>query len=239
MYMLHACRVADEVPGLVHFVQSALNTRAHTEMSEVELLMDMSQARMAMGADADWSAIESSASNNYGPAVKYVKVLAAVTKLQPHECIEDLSGFFKMHAAAGDNNGTTRFMGSEWFARMANLSFGKIERYPWVINAAIKANLISKDQKLVDGFCKLITTGHLSSITSASNRATVKHMEKIMSDCRALCTKVQLSGSDKSLLVGKLDTRLFLHFCKLSKFGDGTFASLDAIGQAWPIHVHS
>ena len=56
---------------------------------------------------------------------------------------------------------------------------------------------------------------------------------------RALCTKVQLSGSDKSRFADKLDTSLVLHFCKLSKFGDGTFASLDVIGQAWPIHVHS
>ena len=225
---MHACmhsRVSDEVPEMVDFIQKALNNDNRTGISEIELLMDMKNSRNT-GQD-----IEATTSNMSCPAAKYSKVLAAVVRLQPSECLEDLGSFYKVHAEADAGQGPSRHCGSEWFARLANLSFGKLEKYPWVINAAIKANLLAKGPKLTDGVCKLITTSHLSSLTTGGNRASIKEMEKIMNDCRTLCDKTGISGALKTILIGKLDTRLMLHFCKQHKFADQQFKDMDAIGQ--------
>lgn len=224
---MHACRVSDEVPEMVDFIQKALNSDNRTGISEIELLMDMNNARNT-GQD-----IEATTSNISCPAAKYSKILAAIVRQQPSECLEDLGSFYKAHAEADASQGPARHCGSEWFARLANLSFGKLEKYPWVRNAAIKANLLAKGPKLTDGVCKLITTSHLSSLTTAGNRASIKEMEKIMNDCRTLCDKTGISGALKTILIGKLDTRLMLHFCKQNKFADQQFKAMDAIGQVY------
>ena len=219
------------MPGLAQFIQSALNNTAHNDHSEVEMLLQMSHEKLSV-ANPDWDAIVAAAANEQGPCSKYASILASVAKQTPVECVHDLSEFWKAFQTSEATS--SRFMGSEFLARLASLSFGKADRFPWVVNSCMKANMLSKDTKLVDGFCRLLTTSNLTSLTSLANRPNVAKMEKVMSLARAICTRANLEPSVTTLMVGRLDTRLVLHQCKLGKWADKTFGDdwLDAVGQA-------
>ena len=49
------CRLDQEIPNLVHFVQSALNVRAGTQQAEIEVMLEM--VRMVQDG-ADWNRVE-------------------------------------------------------------------------------------------------------------------------------------------------------------------------------------
>ena len=168
-----------------------------------------------------------------GPASKYLRVLTSVAKSLPAECLQSLSDFWKAFGPTGTS--ASRFMGSEFLSRLAGLKFGKVEQYPWVVTAAMKANLLSKDSKLVDGFCRLVTPSMLAQVVSQGNRATVITMEKLMTAGRVICLNVKVGPTVSAKNIGRLDTRLLLHLLKLGKFADTTFVGekwLEQIGQA-------
>ena len=73
-----------------------------------------------------------------------------MAKSLPVECLQSLGDFWRAFGPTGTS--ASRFMGSEFLSRMANLKFGKVEACPWVVTAAMKANMLSKVTKLIDGF---------------------------------------------------------------------------------------
>ena len=229
MYM----RLQDACPGLVNFIQGTLNTDARTEQSEVELLLEMVMKKVA-SADPDWQAIEKEASYANAPASKYSKTLVLLAKLQPLECIQDLSAFYKAWACPAEGQGVVRHMGSEWIFKLSTLNFGKVDKFPWVVNAAFKANLTSKDKTLVDGFCKLVSATHLGQLAASSNRPSVCKAEKLMTRARELVAKLQLRAAESAMAIGKLDIRLVMYLMKMHKQMeqlDKPFDSIDHIGQ--------
>ena len=223
-------RLTQACPGLVHFIQLALNTRAGTEQSEVELLLEMCMKKTA-SPNPDWSAIEQAAAFANAPASKYSKVLVLLAKLQPVECIQDLSAFYKAWACPDDRQGPVRHMGSEWLYKLSTLNFGKVDKFPWVLSSAFKTNLTSADKQLVDGVCKLVTPTHLSQLATTANRTNVCKAEKLMTSARALVAKLQIGAADSAKCIGKLDVRLAMHLMKMHKQMDKPFNDIDHIGQ--------
>ena len=223
--------MAAALPGLATFVQSALNNRSHTQQSEVEVLLDMCMQKDA-SPEPNWKSIEANAANEPGPCAKYCDVLGAVARRFPAECSRDLAAFYKACCGSGkDSKTTARFMGSEFLSRLAGLTFGKLDNFPWVLTAAWKANLLSADNKCTDGFCRLLTTSHLSSLAASASRESIQKMEKIMTSSRELVQRLQVPSAQAVKLLGLLDSRLMLHQLKLGKYADRQFKSADEIGQ--------
>ena len=144
-----------------------------------------------------------------------------MAKSLPVECLQSLGDFWRAFGPTGAS--ASRLMGSEFLSRLATLKFGKVEQYPWVVTAAMKANLLPKESKLVDGFCKLLSAGSLGQVVQQGNRATVIDMEKLMTHARGICKVPQIDPTISAKIIGRLDTRLLLHLLKLGKFADKHF----------------
>ena len=203
------CRVEEAVPQLVDFVQSALNITAHNDQSEIEVLLAMVNQKISV-EKPDWNAIASAAEHQQGPCTRYVKVLAGVARILPAECILDASNFWK--AFGTEEQSSQRFLGSEFLSKLASLKFGKTDHFPWLQTASLKANLLSADAKLVDGFCKLVTPTHLASLTANANRKVVNDMENLLTLGRKILKQLDVDTAVATKLIGRLDTRVVLHF---------------------------
>ena len=232
-------RLADSIPGLVHFVQAALNTRAHTEQGEIEILLDMSRMWSDYSARQeapDWAKIEAAASHHLSQCSSYAKVLATLAREIPAELIFELSAFQK--AWACDEKCPNRFMGSEFISKLAGLNFGKFEKFPLVMVGAFKANLTSKGNKLVDGFCKLLQPSHIACLAAKDLRPKVKQAESVMANARTLCKQLAFDAAVVTKLVGRLDVRLILHLCKQEGRADGkTYTGIAEIEEVWGIGI--
>ena len=234
MYVYVALRLGRLIPELPDFIQASLNARAGNDTSEIEVLLGMANKRGGMGGSSDesnWTQIEAAASQVNGPCAKYARVLAAFARVQPKEAIEDLAAFYKAFATMSDF-GANRFMGSEFLTKLAATNFGKMDKFPWILNAAFKANLRSSGTKNVDGYCKLVTVQHLSQLSSNANRAAVRDAEQQMIDARKLCKSLAVPHFVATKCIGNLDCRLALILMKLQKADSLQLSTFDAVGQA-------
>ena len=233
--VLHA-RCAEVWPDLAHFVQSALNTRPKSDQSEIEIMMDMHNAMQACEGEPNWLQIQEGAKHSMPPCSVYIHVLACYVKKYcggpGGVLLEELSKYQKTFACS--DQGPNRVLGSEFFSKINSLSFGVGMNLPYVVTAAIKANLISPSCKIVDGICRLLPMSALSLLTKQENRPQVLRAEQLMVDCRELCRVSDVSDEAMTKVVGKLDVRLILHICKKSKEGpEGVeFESIDKIAEA-------
>ena len=126
-----------------------------------------------------------------------------------------------------------RILGSEFLHKLASTNFGKGVKFPFVVIAIVKTNLSSPANRIVDGVCKLITTGHIATIQHKNTRAAVEQAEKIMEDCRGLLKALKVDPVFQVTEFGRLDVRLILHILKLGKVGEGrVFESLNEIAEA-------
>ena len=213
-------RAPEVWPSLVHFVQAALNTIPRNEQSEVEVMLDLHRqwkACVLAGEEAEWSKIEEAACWSMPPCAQYIRSLVAFVKANAGgvdgTLLEELSSFFKTFACS--ESGATRRLGSEFMTKLAALSFGPGERYPYVMNACIEANLSSP--KVVDGLCRLLQPPQLQALASKENRAMVKAAEKLMCDARELCTRLGVPKAASTKFVGKCDVRCILVIVKKVK----------------------
>jgi hypothetical protein len=222
-------------PGLVKLVQSALNTHARGAQSEVEVMLDMflqAQDAAASGADIDWRRIQEHACYSLPPCAPYIGVLSKYVQSNAGgatgELLQDLSKFQKAFACS--QHGPSRILGSEYIAKVGGLAFGSGEKYPYLQNACLEANLSSP--KVVDGVCKLLLPSHLSTLTVQANRPSIKECETLMSDARKLCKKMSVDEATRVLHVGKLDVRCILHLAKKGNEGEGKeYKSFSEIAQ--------
>ena len=207
-------------PQLLDFVQKALNTVARNEQGEIEVMLDLHRqwkACVLAGREADWSKIEEAACWSMPPCAPYIRSLVTFVNANSGgvdgTLMDELSRFFKTFACS--ESGATRRLGSEFMNKLANLSFGPGERYPYVMNACIEVNLASP--KVVDGVCRLLQPPQLQAIASKDNRVMVKAAEKLMCDARELCKKLHVPKSVSIKCVGKCDVRCILVIVKKVK----------------------
>jgi len=223
-------------PELVHLVQAALNTHAKTDQSEIEVLLDIGRMRdsaVGQNKEADWKEIEAAACFCLPKCGSYVQALIAYVKAQAPELLNELSQFQKAFASQG----TSRVLGSEYIAKVASLTWGPAQKFPFVMNAAMEANLASPPNRITDGFCRLMSVSTLAALTNTHNRATVQKADKLMLDARSLCHALVLDESARVKCCGLLDVRLIYHLCKKGQEAEGkVFDSIEQIAQAL-LHV--
>ena len=223
-------------PNLIHFVQSVLNTDTREYQSEVEIMLAMhmqQQAAFTAGREPDWSEIQKSVCFSMPPCAKWIALLANYVRLNAGglsgELLLELRDFSRAFGCSGE--GSSRTLGSEFFMKLNSLNFGQAQRFPYLINAAIKANLTSP--KVVDGVCKLVLPSHLSALTSKNNRSKIEEAECLMKDARKLVKTLHFPDGVPVTCIGQLDVRCVLHILNKSKdAGDIVFDSINAIAEA-------
>ena len=225
-------------PKLGQFVQQALNTEARGVQTEIEVMLSMhegySQA-VQSNEEPDWDGIQKAACFSLPPCATYADALASYVKMNAGglqgTLLHELSLFQKKFAAS--EKGPLKALGSEFFKKLCSLNFGPALRFPFLLNACIEANLCSPPNKVVDGYCKLLSASSLSALTAAKNRAKVVEAEQLMADIRALADKLSVPETLKVTSVGRADVRLVLFLCKKGKDGEGVeYASIADIAEA-------
>ena len=158
-------------PGLGSLIQSALNTTAAKKQTEVEVLLEMGSLRnlaVKHGSVPDWQAIEEHAVSQQPACTPYIKTLAQYAREMAPELLEELSLFAKAFASNAN-----KACGSEFFAKLNSIQWGKGIKKPFLLNAAVCANLTSPS--IVNGICKLLPPAALSALTNKANKDACMH----------------------------------------------------------------
>ena len=228
-------------PEFVQLVQAALNTHARGDQSEIECMLDihrMYQAAVEQGSEPNWKRFQTAASFSLAPCSSYMGAVVAYVRANSGGTdgtrLEELSRHHKAFACNAES-GPARSMGSEFLYKLTSLNFGPGNRFPYVLNACIKANLSSPSDKVVDGVCRLILPSHVAHLASKKVLDKVREAEALMTESRSLLSAARLDESQQTTLIGKLDVRLVLFLTGRGKEGEGrTFTSIGEIGQ---VHV--
>ncbi len=201
-------------------MQAALNTHARNEQGEIEVMLELHRrwkGYVEVGSEADWQSIQEAACLSMPPCSPYISSLAAFVKANSGgvdgTLLEELSSFQKTFACS--DSGSTRRMGSEFFQKLVGLTFGTGEKFPYVMNACIAANLVAP--KVVDGVCRLIGPAQLQALTNKSMRENVKEAERLMVNTREVCDRLKVPSAVKTKVGGKSDVRCILVMCKKSR----------------------
>ena len=214
-------------PNLVDFMQKSLNTDARGGQSEVEVMMSMyrmMQVAIDRQQQPDWKRITASACHSLPQCTPYVNVLAEFVQKNTAagELLIELSKFRKAFAGeAAASASSKRILGSVFFSKVGAMNFGVGIKCPHVQIAHVKANLTSPKNKIVDNVCQLITSSHISIMTSKAVLPMTLQIDKIMTESRQLCKDISLRLDQCVKLIGMLDVRLVLHVLKLGKAGEG------------------
>ena len=123
---------------------------------------------MSRGNNPNWLAIGENAAAQQPACTSYIKTLAQYARDQAPELLGELSLFAKAFASNSD-----KACGSEFFAKLNSINFGKGVKKPFVINAAVCANLTSP--KIVDGICRLLPPSALNNLTNKTNKDICMH----------------------------------------------------------------
>jgi hypothetical protein len=125
---------------------------------------------------------------------------------------------------------TTKLLGGEYLAKAAALSFGPAEKYPFVLNASIKAQMCGT--KVVDGFYRTLKPSDISMLSNDNLRALVKEAEQLMRDARKLIIEYKIAHMVAAGSLGRMDARCILFMTKKGKEVEGRdFESLAAVAQ--------
>lgn len=209
-------------PGIEHLCQSALNVQAKGDVSEVEVMLDISRMRdaaLARGEEVNWGDLAAAAGRSLPSCASWVDVLASFVQGCPPELLEELSDF---HKAFGCGEKTSqRILGSEFLQKLSVLSWGPAEKFPLLKVAAIEANLSAPAARIVDGHCRLLTAGSLAALVPAKIRDKVRLAEKSLMDARRLCEAMKVERATKVKMVGRLDVRVICHLTGKSKESEG------------------
>lgn len=227
-------------PSLILFAQSALNTHANSQQNEIEVMLDMHgkmAAALRRGNQPDWKSIKEAAAFSLPPCADYIDSLAAYVKDYSGgpegDLLQDLSMFFKAFACKSAAGSADRRLGSEFMSRLTTMSFGPAEKFPLLLNGCIKLQLMSPANKIADGLCKLVAPSNLNSLTAKAVREEIRKAEKLLLDCRVLCTGMGVPANDAVKCIGKLDVRVLAHLLKKAKeIEEKPLLSLNAVAEA-------
>ena len=198
---------------------------------------DAMQQALNAGNAIDWKTIQDAATRSLPPCAPYISTLAGYVQSNAGgvsgELLHELSTHQKTFQCK--NGKTARAMGSEFMAAWGRLNFGSGQKLPYLQNACIKANMVAPKEKIVDGFCKLITPSNVSSLTSKAIKDSAFQAEHIMHSARNLA-KMQVDETTIAKLFGQLDVRCILHILKKGKDGpeNKVFKSLADIAEVVP-----
>jgi hypothetical protein len=163
-------------PKLAALGQDALNVIARNPPNEIEIMMNLCMRRrdiLESGEKVDWAKLIAAASHGNPPCTPYMHAIAKYVENHSGgidaELIADLCAFQKLYASSEK---IPKTLGGEYIHKVASLTFGPSEAFPYVVHALLKTNLSSK--KSVDGICRLLLPSSVSQIASKPARAKVK-----------------------------------------------------------------
>lgn len=226
-------------PGLA---QEALNIRCQHRPGETEVMVNIGnrvKSLMVAGIrNVDWSQLTEQALHSNPTCGTYIKSCVQYVKInsggETNELIHELGDHQKLFGLV--KGGGERTLGQEYLNKAGTLQFGKIDQYPHVVNACMKANYSCPANKVIDGVCRLLLPQHIGSLVQKDKRPQVVAAEKLMTTCRGLLNALNISPGDavRTKLLGLLDVRLVLHILKREKEGGcGEYENMDAIAKAF------
>ena len=230
-------------PDFVEFAQSALNTKVRGGQSEIEILLVLHQlasAATARGEEVQWAKIEAQACKSMPACRAWISALSSYVSANSGgtegQLLKELAHYAKTFGSG--EKGPSRVLGSEFLTKLAGLNFGTGNRYPYLVNACIEAQLVSPPNKVVDGVCKLLLPSSLSELTKKDNKSAITEAESMMTQCRALCDKLAITGVNKIKVIGKLDVRIIGYLCKKgNEFEGKQYASIKEIAEIFLTEV--
>ena len=90
----------------------------------------------------------------------------------------------------------------------------------------------------VDGICRFLTPTNVGTLVTKANKTAVGHAEHILTDARNLTDCLQFSPGQKVSMLGALDCKFVLHFCKKTKEVQPTeYKSFDHALASWTTEV--
>lgn len=224
-------------PELVDFIQKALNTEVREQQSEIECMLSMHHAcqeAVAKGVEPNWVEIQKAACHSQPPCSNWINTLCDYVQKNGAngELLVELNEFSRVYGCR--ESGSTRTLGSEFYAKLSSLSFGLVEKYPFVTNATIKTNLQSPANKISpDGMCRLLLPQHLNALTQSKNRKFVREAESLMTDARRLLKLLNFDTAKSVTSIGLLDVRCILFILHKGKECEGReFKSISEIAEA-------
>ena len=227
-------------PKLLDLIQEALNVVCASRQGEIEIMLKVAKiiaAAEAAGYEVGYKRVAGQAAHGNPPCKLYVKNIVDYVKKYSGGTNYPLIVELKNHkqtfgVASGQQQ---RILGGEFIGRAANLTFGKLENFPYMVNAALKANICCNRNKIKDGHCRLLKPECLTQLTSKDNRENVVQAEKLLADSRQLLDLNGIAaGSARGIeLLGRLDVRCVLHILKKGTELDAkTFESIVKISEA-------
>ena len=162
-FMLHY-QVDEAWPGIIDYIQKALNVVASTSRNEVEVLTDMWSHAQAMGEALDWSKVEEECKKTLAPCTKYLPACTAYLKAHSGTLLPQAPAFVK----AFDTGRDSPALGGEYIYEVANLRGTKTDKIPFIAHAFIEAGLASP--KVQDGFAKTIAPSKVKQANSKGNK---------------------------------------------------------------------
>ena len=223
-------------PNLPDILQDGLNTSVRTQQGEVEVMLQMHEhykASVAANVEPDWKAIEKAAALSNPQCSTYLHTLSEWVQKNSggvDGCLlKDLSDF--QRAFGRSQGGVQRSLGGEYIGKILNMQLPPGKKCPYLQLALLKANILSPDNKVIDGVCRLITPANINVLASKAGKELAVSCEKVLADARGLVSAMPCDDSTKVQVLGQLDCRVALHALKKTKEVEGkTYANIAEIG---------
>ena len=210
-WLVLAADCAAAWPSLPDLVQKALNTDSRQAQAEVEVILDMQglwQQAIDSKVEPDWQHIMTAACSQSPPCASYIEALATYVQKQAPELLHELSIFAKTCEPEQKDVAIRPHCGSEFWQKLNSLSWGKVDKYPHVLHAAVCANLASPKSKVVDGHCRLIPPSALSVLSSKPKVPMVKEAEAFLARIRQTVTSLGLDRLVAAAAIGRATVRV-------------------------------
>ena len=182
-WLVLKAEVAVRFPQLAALIQQAKNAtgQSQREEGELQLLLQIQAIanRLSKSGVADWRAVKKEMSK--GNVAKHIELDALIAYVQRwggEALLRDLQMFHQAHAPP------SRCIAASTFIALASLKLQTHEQCPLFVAACLKTQLTCPSGKVVQRFCRFLTSGDLGSISKNKLKQTLA-AENILKNCRA------------------------------------------------------
>ena len=179
-------QIEQAFPGLIDFVQKALNVTAQNQRGESEVMRDMWTIAEAMEDNVDWSIVEDSAERSLAPCTKYLPAMTKYLKAHSGTLLSEISPFLKMF----ERESAVPSLGGEYCMAVAEIKPPN-HKVPYVGIALLKAGLISP--KVVDGYARSIVPSKVEKLKSKKELGNLLKANAMLERGRQLAETMKVS----------------------------------------------
>ena len=180
--------------------------------------------------NAPFSEIAAQVGHSNPPCKPWIPELANYVKAGPRngELVHDLRMASKAFATTAANS-ELNMIGQE-FMMAINETFSKLpkgERYPYVMNALIVANMTGG--KVVDGIYRTFGKQHVTQVGGKKEREQVKKADEFMAHARVMLKNMKMDEVEAFKLLVKNDVRAAFVLTKKQNPHDDNFKTIDDV----------